>query len=108
LGPPPYRGDAVRRPDRGAVVESEPVPQLQIPLQAVILYRMTLDHLRLYVEFSVVAVERVVDCQSKVAGNVGGGPNRVERSKVGVRHKGEGLLRLRVPDLWGGESCRAG
>ena len=108
LGPPGYRGDAVRCPDRGAVVEHQPVPQLQIPSQAVILYRMAFDHLRLSVEFCIVAVKRVVHRQSEVAGNIGGGPNRVEGGEVGVRHEGNGLLHLRAPDLWDSECHRTG
>ena len=89
-------------------MEGQPVAQPQVPSQAAIFYYMAFDHLRLSVEFRVVPVKRVVDCQSKVAGNVGGSPNRVERGEVGVRHEGKGLLRLRVPELWYGESRRTG
>jgi hypothetical protein len=88
-------------------VECQPVPQQQIPLRAVILYRMAFDHLRLSVEFRVVAVKRVIDRQGKVAGNVGGSPNRVEGREVCVRHEGDSLLRLGASDLRDGESCRS-
>ena len=56
---------------------------------------LALDHLRLHVELGIVAVQRVVDREREVAGDVGRRPHRIERGEIGVRREVDGLAPLR-------------
>jgi len=66
------------------------------------------DHLRLHREVGVEGVERVVDREREIAGDVGGGPHRVERGQVGMRHEGEGRGGLGAADARRGQRGCAG
>jgi len=79
-------------------MEFQPVAQRELPSPAVILDQMTLDHLRLGVELRIVAVERVVDRQRKIARDVGRRPDRVERGEVAMRREGYRGRGLRAAD----------
>ena len=81
------RGDAVARQHRRAVVEFQPVAQRQVPLALPsLLDDVAGDHLRLRLELRVDAVQRVEHHEPVVAGDVGGGPDRIEevRSACGM------------------------
>ncbi len=78
LGEALDRRDAIARQNRRAVVEDQSVAQRQIPLLSVIADDVALDHLRLYVEVRIVAVERVVHGEREVARDVRRRPHRIE------------------------------
>ena len=100
------RGDAVAGQDLLAVMERQTVAQRQFPGLAVVVDAMARDHLRLHLELGVVAVQRVEHRQRVVAGDIGGGPDRIERRQVGMRDEIDRLRSVRPGDPRGGEGGR--
>ncbi len=70
---------------RLVVVEAQPRAQAELPVQAVRRFGPGLSHLRLRLEPCVYRDQLVIDQVSVVAGDDGGGPDRVEAGQVGLR-----------------------
>ena len=97
------RRHAIAGQDWRTIVEFEPVAQRQVPFFAIVGDAIAGDHLRLHLELGVEAVKRIVDCEREVPGDVGGGPDRVERGEVGMRNEVDRGLSLSPDDLRRGQ-----
>ncbi len=75
--------------DGGAVVEEQAVAQGDGDSLAIVFHQMPGGHLGAGDEGLVDAVERVVDHVAVVAGDVGRGPDRVDRGEIGLRHRAQ-------------------
>ena len=83
--PPSADGrDAVRGRDRASVVPREPVAQGDGVDPAVVAHRVPRGHLRLGLEVRVRPEEGVVDRVAVVAGDEGGGPDRIDVLEIRV------------------------
>ena len=92
--------DAVRGGHRVPVVPHETVAQGEGVGEAIVAHRPVTDHLRLDLEVLVRREQGVVHHVPVVAGDVGGGPDRVDVLEVRVRDDPQDLLRKSRP---GGE-----
>ncbi len=101
---------AVGRLHGCAVMEGEPVAQLEAPALAVRRNLVALDHLRLRLAGEIEPVERVVDIVAVVAGHGRRRPDRIERGEIGLRHEilRGGRLAAARPMVAGPASVRAG
>ena len=91
-------GRAVLRAHRLAVVEFQPVAQLDEVGAAVIGNGMPLRHLRLRLQLGVHRIQRVVHRIGMVLGHCRGGPDRIERGQVCLWHEFQRGRRNRLPD----------
>ena len=87
LAPAIDAGHAVLGQHGLVVVELEAVAQGEPPQLAVLAHHVPGDHLRAGFVLAVGAVERVEHHEAMIAGDVGGGPMRVEHGEVGLRHE---------------------
>jgi hypothetical protein len=78
-------------------VEAQPLAQPDQDAAAAILDDVALGHLRLRTHLLVQAVQRVPDEVAVVAGDVGGGDDRVEHAEVGDGREAQHPRRLRQP-----------
>jgi len=86
-------GDDIPGRDRLAVVKFETGPQAEGPGEAVARDFLGLDHLALDFKSGVHAIKCVPHQHARVAGDVGGSPDRVEVGEVRMRHKTHGPRR---------------
>ena len=93
-GPALDRGDAVLGRDRRTVVPGQSVAQRERIGELVRRNVVLVDHLRLDLALLVHREERVVDHVAVIAGDVGGGPDRVDDLEVGMHHHLQGGLRI--------------
>ena len=89
-----------------AVMEGQSVAQRQFPGLAVVVDAMALHHLRLHLELGVVGIQGVEHRQRVVAGDVCGGPDRIEGGQVGLGGEIDSSGTVRAADPRGGEGCR--
>ena len=87
-------GHHVLRADRLAVMEAQPVAQRQPPELAVILDRVARDHLRLHRIVRRLPIQRVEHEVAVVAGDGGGGPDRVDHRRVAFGDEAQQLRGL--------------
>jgi hypothetical protein len=66
---------------------------------------MTRRHLRMRLEVVVLTVQRVEHQVRVVARHIGGGPDRIERGEIGLRHEFQHALRLGRQDVRCCERC---
>ena len=95
LHPALQRGDAIAGQHFFAIMEGQAVTQGQGPAFAVLLDDGAFDHLRLGVHLGVAAIEGFVDHVGGVTGGGGGGPHRIHRHQIALRHEHQRLGGLR-------------
>ena len=94
--PSPDRGDAVFRRDGRAVVPQQAVAQHERVGEAVAGDREGVDHLRLGLVLLVEREKRVVDHVAVVAGDVDGGPDRIDDLEIGIHDDAQHRLCARA------------
>jgi hypothetical protein len=85
LRPAPNRGDAIAREHWLAIVEHKAWPQSQNPAPAVVFDVNSLDHLRRGNSLSIRNEQRVEYEIAMIAGDVSGGPVRIDYRHVRIR-----------------------
>ena len=103
LPPALDRGNAVLRQHRRVVVEFQSVAQRDVPLQLVAAHRVAGCHLRMRLELVVEPVQGVEHQERVVAGDVGRGPDRIERGQIGLRNEFQYLLGIGARDARSGQ-----
>src|SRR5262249_32548471 len=88
-GPAPDAGDCIGCQNRLAVMEFQIGPQAECPDQAVRRNFFGAHHLALWLQIAVDVIEHVIDQQRAIVCNVGRGPDRIEISKISVRHEAQ-------------------
>ena len=83
-------GDAITGHHLAAIMEKQPITQGQFPQQSIGTGGEAGQHLRVDVERVVDAKQGVENRQRIVAGDVGGGPHRIEGRQIGMRHEAQG------------------
>jgi hypothetical protein len=85
------RGDAIGAAHRAAVMKAEPVAQFELISELIRRDAVIADHLRMRREFGVDREQVVEHAIAVVAGDVGGGPDRIENAQVGLRDEAQCL-----------------
>ena len=97
--PATQRCDAIRGRHRRTVVPLEAVAQREGVGELVVAHRPCVDHLRLGLVVRIEREQRVPDHVGVVAGDVGGGPDRIERAQVSDRNRSDHDFLLRQRGL---------
>jgi hypothetical protein len=92
-GPAADAGDAVPRQHRGAIVEGQAGAQRHQPGLVVVLDAVAFQHLRRDGVGGVGAIQSVIHHHRMVAGDVGGGPGRIDDGQIGMRNELEDARR---------------
>ena len=104
-GPAPDAGHGIAGEHGRAIVEPQPRPQRQIPLAAIGIRAVALDHLWLDIERRVHAVEGVEHHVGVVQGNLGWGTDRVAHRQVTQGNEAHHAAALRTRPAWQGKWC---
>src|SRR5262252_911762 len=91
-------------------MKAEPVAQLELIGELVGRYGVLANHLRVRRELGIDREQRIEHHVAVVAGDVCGGPNRVENAQIRLRNKAQSLCCIRRPSAktMGGERRRTG
>jgi hypothetical protein len=97
LGPALDRGGAIGGAHLRAVMPFETGAQREMPGELVVADRPLVDHLRLRLEILIEREQRIEDEIAEIASDIGGRPDRVDASEIGLRDEAQRLRRRLRP-----------